>query len=250
MKQNWDKPVKKTFLDWLVTGLVMAAILAFVLSLQSCQWNLKYAADLGFMNSAQAQSYEFLVYVNGKPCKDMNGKEGLCALNIENNRKIILRHDARPYDYRFTMQCSSQIQNVLVNGELGVVPTSIDVVKAGQPLELTFLPEHYNFYYDFTCKGNVNPLDRDNTISAKWVIKIFTIDSNYQKREQIYTEESGNETAFIFGQHAKYVNICINDKCQTKKNKPVLVFKTKEIKNASIFTYSESELMRFNYYGK
>jgi hypothetical protein len=203
----------------------LAFFLFFSLLILVACGQLEYRADLNFLNSAQANSPEYLAFINGKPCKDMDGQIGLCAKRIRSDEKITMALDKRPYAYRLNVVCSSNVDFKL----------SVDVVE-DKPFSFDILPASFGGLKSFTCTGEVFPQDRPQEVSAFWHARFVIYDKNYQAREEIY---SARDT-IIFGQHAKYT--LVNDEIVLKKK---TTYNFKKVKRA----FSESELMRFNYYG-
>lgn len=201
-------------------------IIFFILILLACACeSLKYKSDLGFLNSAQANSPEYLVKINGSYCKDMDGHIGLCAKRIKSNEKIIFVLDKRPYSYRLNVNCSS-----LVDFKL-----SVDVLE-NSPFEFEISPDKFPEIKSFTCIGEVFPQDRKEEVSAFWHTRFIVYDKKYQARESIYVQDD----LVVLGQHAKH-SVLNDDKFISKK----ATYNFKGVKRA----FSESELMRMNYYG-
>jgi hypothetical protein len=193
-------------------------------TITSCQ-SMKYASDLGFLNSAQANSPEFLVKINGKFCKDVDGQIGLCAKRVKSNEKISFILDKRPYSYRLNVECSASINFKL----------NVDVIE-DTVYEFSISPESFQEQQSFTCVGEVFPQDRPQEVSAFWHTRFVVFDKNYQARESIYSANG----QLILGQNAKYSLL--------NEEKPIS--KKTAVKAAGIEkAYSESETMRFNYYG-
>lgn len=203
-------------------------IFTILLSLFACSCrSIKYKPDLGFMNSAQANSMEYYVRINDKICKDMDNKVGLCAKRIASNKKLTFSFDVRPYSYTLTLRCTGAIDSDF----------SIDIAK-GSLYSFSIIPEKFSHVKTFTCIGEIFPHDRDQQISATFHVRVVVFDGKYVERELVYTKMKRKSKFIVFGSHAKYVTY--NNKHY--KNKPSI--KTKSFKQ---FGYSESERMRFNY---
>jgi hypothetical protein len=202
----------------------LAILSVFLLSLFACQ-SLKYKSDIGFLNSAQANSPEYLVKINGKFCKDIDGMIGLCAKRIKSNEKITFVLDKRPYSYRVNVECSSLVDFSL----------SIDVL-ANSSFEFEITPDKFPEAKTFTCIGEVFPQDREEEVSAFWHTRFVVYDKSYQARESINVQ--GDQ--LVLGQHAKYT-LLNEEKNISKKTS----YNFKDVKRA----WSESEIMRMNFYG-
>lgn len=208
----------------------MKSIIFILLSLTvlSCQ-NLKYQSDIGFLNSAQANSAEYLVMINGKHCVDMDRKVGLCAKRIKSDRSLDFSLEPKPYNYRFTLTCSSSIDSNF----------SIDIIK-NQKYSFSIEPDKFSNVRSFTCIGEIFPNDRDQEVSANFQVRVVIVDSEYIEREIIYEKPKKRKNYVILGKHAKYSNV--NGKIYKEKT-------AVKVDSRRIKAYSESERMRFNYYG-
>jgi hypothetical protein len=191
--------------------------------------SLPYKDDAGYLNSAQAGSYEFPVSVNGKPCKDMDGVLGACTKQIKNDQALVVDLPERPYAYRLDIQCSMPLG----------VSFPVDVQK-NSPYRLEIKPEAFADLISWTCKGEVFPYDRDQAVSAMWQVRVLVRDPAYQGREKIYTKDG---KVIVLGAHAKYSDICDSRGCRQEKEKTVAGYK------GSVKAISESEVMRFNTFG-
>lgn len=202
---------------------------AIALGLVTCS-ALPYEADIGFLNSAQANSMEWALQVDGAVCRDMDNRVGACTKRIRSNHSPTLRHDPRPYAYAIQVRCTSA--------------TGIrfeDHVLADQ--EWVYRPpvQAFSDLRSFTCQGEIFPNDRENSLSAMWQVRFIVQDADYQARERIY-ERDGH---LVVGKYAKYTTVCTRDRgCESHKEATVVEHP------GAAFVYSESELMRINYYGK
>lgn len=204
---------------------ILFLILCISLTACSC---IKYESDIGFLNSAQANSMEYLVKVGDSVCRDVDGLVGLCAKRVKSNRPLKFKHESRPYGYRFHFRCSSSINSDF----------SVDV-DSDQAFNWEIKPNKFEGVKSFTCVGEVFPEDRDQEVSAAWHVRIIVIDGDYLPRESIYESVKSGKKLLILGKHAKYG--VINGK--SYKKKPTI-----KIKKPIKFAYSESERCRFNYY--
>lgn len=204
-------------------------ILISLLILCSCN-EIKYQADIGFLNSAQANSFEYFVTINGAPCKDMDNKIGLCAKRIESNAPLKFKIDPKPYGYSFNLRCTKELNS----------DYSINIAK-DQAYEFSIAPEKFATVKSFTCIGEIFPEDRPQEISGNFQVRAIVFDSNYIERELVYTKEVKKDTYLVFGKYAKYT--FLNGK--TYKEQTAIKI-NKDQKN---FGYSESENLRVNSYG-
>lgn len=200
-------------------------IIFIVLAVLAACSPLAYKDDVGFLNSAQANSMEYLAKVNGKACKDLDGLVGLCAKRISNAEDINFSFDARPYSYRLNVKCTKELQFEL----------SVDVLE-NKAFTFKIPKEKFSDLLSFTCIGEVFPDDREGQVSASFQVRFIVFDSQYRAREQIYFEGSN----IVLGEHSKYAQV----DGKSYKEKTFVKLKTKPR-----MAYSESAMMRFNYYG-
>ena len=102
-------------------------------------------------------------------------------------------------------------------------------------------PEKFEIARSFSCTGEIFPGDRDNSISAKFHIRFFVVDSQYQERSQVYLKNVKKKDYLVFGKNARYVTV--GKKTYSKKT-------ALRIRDRPGFAYSESESMRFNFWWK
>lgn len=197
--------------------------------------SLPYQDDLHFMVSAQAGSNEFPVYVNGHLCVDMDGQPGLCAKRLASNKSIDLHFDPQDYGYLLKLTCSSSVTGIQDQN-----------VPAGQPFTYSIKPDQFSSVVQFTCDGVVNPQDRQEPIAARFQVRVVLFDGSYTAREQIRVEHTSGKDYLILGQFARLAWV-FDDGAWTMHHKETVV----ELQGdpAKAKAYSESDLMRFNYYG-
>lgn len=193
---------------------------------------LKYSDDRVFLVSAQADSPEFPVFVNGKICKDTDGIPGLCSKRIKSNEPLEIRMDPRPYSYTLKLNCTREL------GESQTFP-----VPSGLEFKHAITPEKFAALSSFICIGEVLPDDRDLPVSAKWEFRAKIVDRAYNAREEIVLIKKHGRQFLVLGQHAKFSSVFDEGEWKTYKEKTVV-----EIKGdpAHVLAYSESFNMRFN----
>lgn len=209
-------------------ALVLVGILA------ACS-TLSYVDDSDFLVSAQADSPEFPVYINGKICKDTDGIPGLCSKRIRSNEALTLHMDARPYSYVLQLACTKEL------GE----SQSFSIQK-DMPFEHSIKPENFSRVKSFICIGEVLPDDREMPISAKWEIRAKIVDQAYVRRETPYFKTDKGKTFLIMGQHAKFSSVFDQGAWKAFKEKTVIEIKGKP---ENVIGYSESFNARFNSIG-
>ncbi len=191
--------------------------------------SLPYEDDIRFLNSAQANSMEWLVTIDNVVCKDVEGIVGACTKRVRSDHSPVLRHAARPYDYSIDIRCTD-----------GLIGFSQDV-PADEDWQYTLPHERFERYRSFTCTGEVLPKDRKNALSAIWQIRFVVFDTEYKERETMYIDDK----TLILGRYAKYATVCQDDRCRDYKEKTSVKVDPKKV----ITAYSESEIVRLNYFG-
>lgn len=212
--------------------LLAISILAWLCP--SCA-SLKYSDDVGFLVSAQADSPEFPVFINGKICKDTDGIPGLCSKRIRSNEPLVIKMDPRPYAYTIRMACTKEL------GE-----SQAFAVPKNAPFEHAIAPEKFSSLKSFICIGEIFPDDRDLPISAKWEFRAKVEDRIYAQRETPYIRAKGKKNYLVLGQYAKFSNVFDEGQWKAYKEKTIV-----EIKGdpAKVVAYSESFNCRFNSIG-
>lgn len=193
--------------------------------------SIKYEDDIGFLNSAQANAMEFYVSVDSIPCKDVEGNIGACTKRIKSDQDPILRHLPKPYAYTIDVRCT----------EGTGIGFSMDI-EEGAAWEYAIPHSAFIDFRSFTCTGEIFPHDRDNALSARWQIRFIVFDTDYKERESIYIDDDGN---IILGRYAKYARVCEDGDCKNYKERTVVKVDT----GKEIVAFSESEVVRFNYFG-
>lgn len=215
--------------------LLVALFFVLCVAMGSCT-GLKYAHDLGFTNSAQANSMEFMVKVNGKVCRDLTGKAGVCATRVGLTKSVKFHQDAMTYPYEFRLECTPELE----------VDFSKHVEK-GDSMDFEITPEQFEEVINFTCVGEVFPLDErdEQEISAGWEVHVVIFDDeNYVSREIIYIKEDEGKKKLMVGRYAMSTTVCTKKECKVYKKKPAIV-----IKDDVVHAYSESYMMRYNEFG-
>lgn len=205
-----------------------------LLFLVSCS-NARYKDDYGFLNSSQANSPEYPVYINNKLCLDLDKRPGLCAIRVKSNQSIELKIDPQMYDYRLQLQCTKALD----------LDKSFDVEKQ-KDFSFVILPTSFSTLRSFTCIGEVFPKDRQETISAKFEIRFIVYDAEYIGREYAYFLKTSDSSVVNVGDFARSITVYYYEKgklrlVQAWKSNPV------EIPSTQFYLYSESANMRFNY---
>lgn len=206
-------------------------IMIFSLFIVGCS-SITYQDDKGYLNSAQANSNEFPVSINGKICKDLDGNVGACLKSIASDKPIVITLPARPYSYRLQLTCSMP---------LGIT-FPVDVQK-DMEWKFEIKPELFSDFRLWTCMGEVTPYDRDQMVSALWHLRVLVVSSDYQPREKIDLGSRAGTPYAVLGAYAKYSDWCDNEGCHADKKKTVVKYE------GTIRAFSESEVLRFNYLG-
>jgi len=219
-------------------GRVMTKLLrweSFVLGafLLACT-SLPYKDDVGFLVSAQADSPEFPVYINGHLCTDMEGSIGLCSKRVKSNEDVTFKFDAQSYPYLLTVACPN-----------GVTPVQPASVPAGQPFSFSLPASAFSNFRTFVCIGEVSPQDRTPPISAKFEVTITVVDAQYSARESIYVSKQGSDSFLVLGQFARLAKVYMDGKWSNHSQDTMVKISGDPSK---VKAYSESYAMRFNFF--
>lgn len=207
------------------------SIILFLLS--SCT-NIKYRNDTGFQMPVTSGALESLIFVDSKPCKDIDGEIGLCSKRLFKDRSLELKIPPHDYNYNLNLICSKSIN----------FNRSIDVLK-GQEIEIVIEEDNYQHVTHFTCIGEILPMDR-GFVSHKFEVRVRLIDPEYVKRNEITVYNKGRKYYLILGQYSRYSQVYRNNKWEYYDRKTVLKIKKDEIN--TIKAMSESESGRMTYY--
>ena len=218
----------------MIAKVVFAATILWMCAIVACS-SIKYKDDLGFLVSAQANSTEYPIHVNGKLCIDLDGQTGLCSKRVKSNEPVTFSVDPQPYSYKFQITCSKGT---------GIEKESRDV-ESNKSFEFKILPAQFDTLLVFSCVGNVYPADRPQPMAAKFRVQINVYDAEYTGREEMYVTKKQGKNVLVLGTHARtsFVNDGAGWKRYTEKTYV-------EVKNpATVVAWSESYNMRYNGYG-
>jgi hypothetical protein len=205
-----------------------------LLMLSGCRSGaIKYENDIGFLNSAQANSMEFPIKIKGKVCLDLEGITGLCSTRIDSNQDFTMSIDPQSYSYRYKLTCSREINADQSSDVMANVPMKIIVPKA-----------NIVGIKSFICIGEIFPADRPQELSAKWEVRVKVQDVKYQKRESIYETTSGKDKIMVIGRNALYTRVCYAEECRSYTKQTSI----KKEDKVGLSIYSESYNMRYNFY--
>lgn len=203
-----------------------------ILLIASCT-TIKYVDDVGFLDAAQANSYEFPVKVNGTTCKDMLGNVGLCSIRWANNQDFVMNIDPQVFSYTYVLTCSN-----------GLNVNQSESIAANTSTAVTIPYANYGALLEFTCILQINPSDR-TAVSAQSEIRVVLYDPNYQAREKMYLTKQGIFTYLVLGQYALYSYVCDSGKCSSYTKETTI-----KVNNTTGLTaYSQSYQERFNFWG-
>ena len=203
------------------------------LLLCSCACNgLTYQDDASFLVSAQADSPEFPVVVNGHLCTDNEGDVGLCSKRISSTESLNLSFDPQNYAYLLTIRCSGGV----------LIPDA--TVPANQAYSYTVNHIDMNSTEDFICLGEINPQDRTPPIQAQFEIHVKIYDAKYMKREAMYIQKESDDNYLILGEYAR--DSWVFDS-KWKHYSQATIVKV-ESDPSNVKAYSGSYVMRYNYF--
>lgn len=210
-----------------------AFVFAFLgLALAACGCKpLKYVADTEFISSATANSPEYFVSIDGRPCKDMDGIIGFCSKRLKKNLPFKVKVDPRPYTYKAIFDCTNTVQTQ---------PESVTVqAMAERVFEIPAI--NYGAERIFNCSLFITPMDRPEPIGAFARMQVNLIDEDYTILEK---PAYGNEW-LLFGQHSLYVMYLMDDGWHYDTKLTAIKDKEGQIKKAWV----ESFAMRNAYWG-
>ncbi len=198
-----------------------------------CKSPLKYRNDFGFLVSAQANSPEFPVRLNGSLCVDSDRRPGLCAKRVRSSETIRISFEPQTYAYLVTLTCTSGVK----------VPPPGNVI-AGEPFSFTLSPDDFREFKSFTCIGEISPQDREAPVSASFRAHFVVVDANYAEREAAYLTARNGKTYLVLGQFARSARVFDQGRWRLVEKRPIVEVKGDPEKVAA---YSESYAMRFNF---
>lgn len=204
--------------------------LLMLIILVSCG-STDYESDVGFLPPYKAEVFEYPVMVNGHVCKDMIGKVGACTLITDNRKDTKITLISRPYRYSIKMTCSSNIN----------FNHSTDI-RENQDYEIVISKDSYGQEAQFICIGRIIPLDR-NFISARFELRVRVQDGKYIKRSTSRYFEKEGKRYLSMGKHSRDLYIFEGGKWAHYNRRSVVRVGARGSRG-----FSESELMRFNYY--
>ena len=213
---------------------LVSVVLALALVGASRCTSLPYKDDLGFLVSAQADSPEFPLTINGKPCKDLDGILGLCTMRVQSNNGVRFDIDTQNYSYHLDVKCTATISS-----DFGV-----DVLKNSK-YSFTIDPAKFSSVESFVCIGEVFPNDRPQPLSAKFEVRIKVVDAKYEAREVIYPFMDRGKNWLVLGEYARTAWVCDAGKC--KEHSKDTAVEVSDPKTATAI--SQSYNMRYNSYG-
>jgi hypothetical protein len=208
-------------------------LVILVLILVACT-TIKYQDDTGYLNSAQAESPEFPVYLNGKVCKDTDNQPGLCSKKIQSNSILSIEIPALPYSYKLDLACTKSLDE-----------SKIYDVEANTKFIRLIPPEKFASVKSFICIGEIFPKDRPEQISALWEVRVKISDKAYTPRESIYLTKKHGFVFLVMGEYAR--SILVYDQGQWRHYSKTAVVRIKG-DPSKVRAYSESYQMRFNFF--
>lgn len=205
---------------------------SFAFLVSACN-TLPYRDDIGFLVSAQANSHEFPVRVNGSVCRDMKNLPGACTIRVRSDEPIVFRFDPMPYAYQFNARCTTGVD----------VPPGASV-PPDQVYTWTIQPDAFRDFRSIACVGEILPQDRPAPVSASWRVTILVVDAAYEKREGAYITEDNGKKYLVLGQYARMAWVFDLGRWVRYSQKTIVELKGKP---EDVRAYSESYAMRYNY---
>jgi len=195
---------------------------------------LAYKDDTGFLVSAQANSPEYPVYINGKMCVDTEGYPGACTKRIGSTEDAVFKFDPQPYAYLLSVACGGGIK----------VPSA--TVPKDQPYAFTITADQMASVRTFVCIGQVSPQDRSPSVPASFNVTIVITDARYVAREKPFITSDHGTPYLVLGEFARDAWVYDDGEWSEHSEEPMVEIEgdPKEVR-----AYSSSFNMRFNYFG-
>ncbi len=203
--------------------------LVIILLLSNCAHSsLPFQIDLAYKSSGEAGSYEQAVLLNGKVCKDLDGRPGSCILTLKKSLSLSVSLLPRSYAFGLFLSCNNGI-------------SFKKDIEANKAFSVTISPDRWANVEEVNCIGVVSPLDRPEPITSKFRFIVELISIDYSYREEIYLEDG----KINLGHFALYSQLLV-----LPQNKHIQLSKQTVIdwpKGATnVFAESESYKARFN----
>lgn len=167
-------------------------ILAMSIILSGCI-NLKFEKDLNFMGSAIANSPEFLVNLNNKPCVDTDDMVGYCAKRVKSNQDLVISILPQQYAYNFILDCTDAINSDF----------KADVLPTNEPFTHTIKAEKYGKATLFNCTVDILPQDRPEPVSAFARFQVVVVDGEYVTLDSVVSQGR----YLVLGRHSYYSSV-------------------------------------------
>lgn len=208
------------------------AMCFLLMGVSTCSHKVKYESDRGMLAPYQAEVLEFPVMINGNTCKDMSGKVGACTKIVSERQDIKFEVLPLGYSYNFKIRCSAQVNFSYEFDAIGTEPHTVVLPK-----------ELYQNIPEFICTGRVTPSDR-NFVSSRFELRVRVFDGQYVQRGEGQVIENKGKMYLNMGKNALHTYVFDNGKWSAYKKKTLI--KVDDVANLRAF--SESEIMRINFY--
>lgn len=210
-------------------------LVPLIFGMTSCG-SLPYEDDIGFSVSAQANSMEFPIRLNGRVCADLDGQPGMCSKRLSSKEDLVVHFDPQDYPTNIRVRCTKGLE---------ITPAVSVPAKQAYDWKIPATAIAAANLIEFTCIGEVLPQDRDPPISAKFKISVSIYDAAYKVREQAYLTTEKGKTYLVLGKYARRAWVYDQDKWAYHKEDTIVQVKGDPTK---LIAYSESFAMRFNYW--
>lgn len=207
-------------------------LIMLAMGASNCTQHIKYESDKGMLAPYQAEVFEFPVDINGSVCKDMSDQVGACTKIISERQDLNFGIASLPYNYNIVMKCSSQV-NFSHNQD----------IQLNQPHRVVISKELYQGAAEFICIGRITPSDR-SFVSSRFEVRVRVQDGQFVKRENGYIYTEKNKSYLVMGKNALYTYVFDNGFWKTHEKAPVI----QVYDLANLKAFSESEIMRLNFY--
>lgn len=214
----------------LVSGL---CIVILMIIFASCK-QLEYQNDLTYLSPIAGNYPDYFVRINGEVCRDMSGNVGMCAIKHSKNSPLTFSFLAQEYNYSLDFRCGNA-QGIFFRKR-------VDVIK-GNDFSFEISAKELEMLNYANCVGDIFPIDRDDTVSSFFEVRIRFSQKDYMAPMDIYTYKYKKKNYLVLGQHAYRAKVKVKNKWYKLKEQTVFKFT-----NQPEFAMIETKNFRHQYY--
>lgn len=211
----------------LIKVINVLILFCFLAINQSCA-STKYKPDEGFMLPSKAGALEYLVYVNGLVCKDLDGNIGACTKTINARDNLKIKLPIQPYSYRLSYRCSSNI----------TYTHEAEILKK-KAYSFSMPTTAYKDESSFMCIGTIIPADRQ-FISMKFEVRVRVVSADYVPMGSITTGRNLLYQYVFAGKYAYYIKKLYKGKWKFKKKDALIRIRKSKVSDMQFVAESYS----------